>query len=308
MVKVGVQSGGWYKEEDPLASLSYIKNCGFEAIDYNIDGFLRPATLAKQEDENYTSFFDKSEEELFAYYAPLKKAMKETGVSIEQMHAPFPAVIDGKDKLNEYTLEAIRKSIAVAAYLGCPAVVVHPTYCEMPQEEYEFHLDFYRKLMPDAKKHGVKVCLENIFWHRNARMLEGRISDAEAAVAIIDKLNEEAGTDAFGFCLDVGHAILTRKNIKRFITTLGKRLTLLHIHDNNGNLDLHMIPYSYLSTSENTVCDWDGFIAGLKEIGFDGVLAFETFRALNAFPPQVHEEVLKLISAIGRFWSEELSK
>jgi sugar phosphate isomerase/epimerase len=81
-------------------------------------------------------------------------------------------------------------------------------------------------------------------------------------------------------------------------------LTNLHIHDNNGLEDLHMVPYSYLATTSSHVCDWQGFVEGLKEINDPGVLAFETFRIFSAYPKAVHTEVLRLIAGIGHYWAE----
>lgn len=46
--------------------------------------------------------------------------------------------------------------------------------------------------------------------------------------------------------------------------------------------------------------DWDGFVAGLREIGYRGNLCFETFRCMSVYPKDVHPQLLDLISAIGR--------
>ena len=39
MLKTGVQSAGWYDRNKPLESFEYIKSCGFEAVDFNIDHY-----------------------------------------------------------------------------------------------------------------------------------------------------------------------------------------------------------------------------------------------------------------------------
>ena len=80
MLKIGVQTGGgWYDHNNALASLEYIKSCGFEAIDYNIDTFLRPEPMAKDGVITPT-LFDKSTEELLEWIKPLKDASEATGV------------------------------------------------------------------------------------------------------------------------------------------------------------------------------------------------------------------------------------
>ena len=43
MLKVGLQSAGWYDKNEPMKSFEYIKSCGFEAADFNI--FTAPAEV-----------------------------------------------------------------------------------------------------------------------------------------------------------------------------------------------------------------------------------------------------------------------
>lgn len=306
MLKIGVQSAGWCSKDDPLASFAYIKECGFEAVDFNIDQFLNTGKLVKE--GIYPSFFDKSTEEILQYFTPFKEAGEQTDVAFGQMHAPFPVWFKDREDVNDYIFMALDKCFAVCEYLGCPAIVVHPVSRSTKEKEWDTNLMIYRRLIPVIKKYkGVKICLENIFSRRPGRIIEGRLANAADACRMIDLLNEEAGGDYFGFCLDVGHANLTNRNIKEYIKELGGRLTILHIHDNNGLEDLHMVPYSYLATSSSHVCDWQGFWEGLKEIGYRGVLAFETFRIFSAYPKAVHTQVLKLISGIGHYWAEQIA-
>ena len=92
-----------------------------------------------------------------------------------------------------------------------------------------------------------------------------------------------------------------------FIVTLGKRLKVLHIHDNDGVGDLHQIPFTFTRSRENTAStDWKGFIKGLREIHFDGVLSFETAPVLTAFPEVMKADVLGFIANIGRYFLEEI--
>lgn len=305
MLKVGVQSAGWYDKNEPMKSFEYIKSCGFEATDFNIDHYLNTGKLDKE--GLMPTFFDKSTEEILEFFTPLKEASEATGVAIAQMHAPFPVWFKEKDEVNDYIRMALDKCFAVCEYIHCPAVVVHPVSRSTKEKEWDTNMELYRSLIPLIKKYsGVKICLENIFSRRPNRIIEGRLSNAADACRMIDELNAEAGGDYFGFCLDVGHANLTNRNIKEYVKELGSRLTILHIHDNNGLEDLHMIPYSYLATGSSHVCDWEGFMEGLKEIGYKGVLAFETFRIFSAYPKAVHTEALKLISAIGHYWAETI--
>ena len=78
---------------------------------------------------------------------------------------------------------------------------------------------------------------------------------------------------------------------------LGHRLTILHIHDTMGEKDSHLIPFTQWYPGG---ADWDSYIQGLREIGYRGPLAFETFRGIDMFPEDVQEDALKLVSSIGR--------
>ena len=140
-------------------------------------------------------------------------------------------------------------------------------------------------------------------------MVEGPCCDVRKAVERIDRLNEKYHAEVFGFCFDTGHANLTGLDFKEFLTTLGHRLKVLHIHDNDGISDLHQIPFTFAKTRENqSSTNWDGFLQGLKAIKFDKVLSFETAPVLTAFPEKMKPQVLAFIAGIGRYFCSEMEK
>ncbi|MBE6632146.1 MAG: sugar phosphate isomerase/epimerase [Ruminococcaceae bacterium] len=306
MLKVGVQSAGWYNQEDPLASFEYIKECGFEAVDFNIDHYFSPGKMSKE--GKYSTVFDGSVEEVLEFFTPLKEASEKTGVIISQMHAPFPIWFEDKDDVNEYSVDVLDKCFAVCEYVSCPAIVVHSVKRPTKKQEYETNLEIYRGLIPHIKKYkGVKICLENLFSRRGPRIIEAGIANGHDICGMIDILNKEAGGDYFGFCFDTGHANMTGHKIRDYINDFGDKISVLHIHDNNGLEDFHMVPYSYLISNCEHSCDWNGFVEGLKDVSYNGTLSFETFRIFSAYPAEVHTEVLKLIAAIGKYWVKELN-
>lgn len=306
-MKIGLQTDGLYFDNDPLGSLERIKSCGFDSIDFSLYTYLDAKSIIH--DNTPCSFFDKDLDDLFEFFKPLKDACKKTGVIIGQAHAPFPSHDKNNTKFNAYMQMVIEKSLAICDYLECPAVVVHPFAASDNKEEYDLNLEYYRSLIPLAKKYPkVKICTENIFGRFMGRKIDGRLSIASDVCSIVDILNQEAGGNYFGICFDVGHALITHKNIKDYIKKMGDRLTIMHIHDNDAKEDLHMIPYTYLSSTTEHYCDWQGLIDGLKEIGYKGVLNFETFRIFSAFPKAVHDDALRLISSIGRYWSSYIEK
>lgn len=306
MHKIGVQSGGIFSLADHEKGFATLEAHGFECVDLNVDNLLPSKTVKEGE---VGGMYAKSVEELIEYFTPLRDSAKKYGIKITQMHGPFPLWVNGRDEdMNPFVLEATKKAIAVADFLDCRNIVVHPInaqYILSKEKEKELNFALYRALMPTAKKYGVTVCLENLFAGVNGRNVEGPCSDVSEACNYIDTLNAEAGEKVFGFCLDIGHSNLYGRNLKEYIIALGDRLSILHIHDNDGAGDLHMIPYSYLR-GKSTSIDWNGFVAGLRAINYKGDLCFETFRAMSAYPADTHPQVLDLIHAIGVHFVKEL--
>ena len=306
MLEISVQSAGWYDKNDPDGSFAFIKDCGFEAVDFNIDHYLPVKTLTKSETAP-SSFFDQSTEDILAFFTPLKEAAEKHGVAFAQMHAPAPVWIDGRAELTDYILMSVEKCLEVCAYVGCPALVVHPDRQTDKELEWEHNMQLYRRLIPAAVKTGVKVCLENLPIHFNGRLIDGVCSSGEEVCRYIDTLNVEAGCDAFGYCFDVGHANMMGCNLHDHLKKAGKRLTVLHIHDNNGVADWHTAPYTCVASAGHQT-DWEGFIAGLKDSGYRGALNFETFRVLKHLPKPLKGDLLRYIAAVGRYFRDRISE
>lgn len=306
-LEVGIQSGDWYNEANPEESMCFIKECGFEAIDYDIHNVFDETF----DEEKLTSFFDKSIEELLVYYESMKRAIKGNGISISQFHGVFPIYFPGEDAKNDYLIEVTEKMMAVCKFLDCPVIVIHPwTGSDIhKEEEREINLNIYRRLIPTAKRYGVMVCLENMFKHDHLHGYEGACSDATEACWYIDTLNAEAGGELFGFCLDTGHLYLTARNLYQFITKLGSRLKVLHIHENNGFGDSHVLPYTQMDqTGQRAIMDWEKFFKGLAEIKYDGALSFETFRVNRIWPKEIWKEGMCFNRAIGEYFRRRIEE
>ena len=116
-------------------------------------------------------------------------------------------------------------------------------------------------------------------------------------------LNQAAGKECFGLCLDTGHMNIMRHEPRRYISVVGKRIKALHIHDNAGNVDQHKAPYT------GTI-DWNAFCSAFKSIGYEGDLSFETFSQTKAsrLPAPLVPAFLRTIAEVGSYFRSELSK
>lgn len=304
---IGVQSKNIISDDYPIEGFEMLKRAGFNCCDFSLNSYLSNEILYQY---RRNDLFDKPLHELKAFFGPHREAAQAADVCINQMHMPYPAYVPGApEEINEYLAKVVApKSMELCAFFECPYIVVHgfklAEYPGSEQEEWDRTEAFLRSLAPMAKEFNITICMENIYAGSGNHIIEGPCCDARKATARIDRINTEYGAEVLGFCFDTGHANLVGLDFEDFITTMGDRLKVLHIHDNDGIEDLHQIPYTFSRGRENkSSTDWDGFLAGLGKIKFDKVLSFETAPALTAFPDRMKQDVLGFIAQIGLFWA-----
>lgn len=310
MLGIGVQTKNAITDENPKEGYVQLAKAGFTNADFSLNGYLLNTDLYQN---TLNKFFDRSIGELERFFEPHKTGAKEAGITINQMHMPYPIYIPtGKAHVNEYLWnEVAPKSMELCAYFGCSYIVIHgfklAYYLGSEQAEWEQTERFLDTIAPLAKEMGITICIENLYGGIGGHIVEGPCCDATKAAERIDRMNEKYHAEVLGFCFDTGHANLVGIDFEKFITTLDHRLKVLHIHDNDGIADLHQIPFTFTKTRENKVStDWDGFVRGLKKIGFDKTLSFETAPVLSAFPEELKGEALRMIAKIGAYFAGKL--
>lgn len=312
MVQIGVQTKNVVTDEMPGDGFAMLKEAGFSCADFSLNGYLLNTDLYA---ERNNGFFDKSRQELEEFFLPHKQGAKAAKITINQMHMPYPIYVPkGKKELNEYLWnEMAPKSLGICEFFECKHLVIHgfklAHFLGSEEDEWAKTEQFLHSILPLAKEMGIILCIENLYDGIGGHLIEGPCCNVGKAVERIDRINEAYHSEVLGFCFDTGHANLTGLDFEEFLTTLGHRLKVLHIHDNDGISDLHQIPFTFAKTRENqSSTDWDGFIRGLKAIKFDKVLSFETAPVLTAFPEKMKSEVLAFIAGIGRYFSLEIEK
>ena len=69
------------------------------------------------------------------------------------------------------------------------------------------------------------------------------------------------------FCYDSGHHFGWGKG-EPYLERYGSRLAALHLHDNDGTRDQHLLPF-------DGAVDWPALMARLAATGYDGALTLE---------------------------------
>lgn len=311
MLKIGVQTQNAVSDENPKAGFEMIRNAGFSCVDFSLHGYLINKDIYQG---NLNDFFDKSINELEDFFKQQKNAAASVGISIHQMHMPYPMYVPtGGRELNEYLIKNVApKSMQLCSFMDCQYIVIHgfklAHYLGSEEAEWQHTESFLDTIIPQAKEMGITICIENLYDGIANHLIEGPCCDAKKAVERIDRINDKYKAEVLGFCFDTGHANLVGLDFEKFLTTLGHRLKVLHIHDNDGIRDLHQIPFTFSRKRENTSStDWQGFINGLRNINFDKVLNFETGPVLTSFPDEMKFDALSFIAKIGKYFDSKLS-
>ncbi|MDD6193874.1 MAG: sugar phosphate isomerase/epimerase [Lachnospiraceae bacterium] len=306
MITVGVQTKGLLPELPIEEAFDKIAKAGFTCIDLNLDAFLTSADVYKG---NINKFFDAPIEDLLSYFGQYRQAMDDRGIRASQMHSVYPFLVPDRHQQNIYMQQvAIPKSILIAEAMDIPWVVIHP--CKLRYEfgvdrEFEENLKYYSSLIPFLKEHHVGICVENLYTGIGPRTVEGPCANPQEAIGYIDVLNEEAGEELFGLCLDTGHLQLVKREPYEYITTVGSRLKVLHLHENDVADDLHQMPFTFGRTEQDGL-HWDNIAQALREIAFDGTLSYETHPCMRAFPASVQDVALQTICMMGNQLKREI--
>lgn len=312
MLEIGVQSQNAVFDENPLEGYELLKRNGFDCVDFSLNSYLKNTDIYKNK---INPFFAQSVDELKAYFEPHVIAADKAGIRIHQMHMPYPHYIPkGTEEVNDFLANQMGpKSMEICHFMGCKYIVVHglklQQYVGSEEEEWQKTKECLDRVFPMAAEYGITICYENIYISHGEHIVEGPGCDAVKAARRIDEVNKEYGCEVMGSCFDTGHANLVGLDFESFLTTLGHRLKVLHMHDNDGVRDLHQLPFVYTRTRENTsATDWDGFIRAMRKIEYKGVLNFETAPVLRSFPPEMREDALRMIASAGRYFAKKIEE
>ena len=187
------------------------------------------------------------------------------GLTLPVCHLSF-YMPDPKDEelMRKYSLE-LRRGIDAARIMGIPLAVAHPIAIYSKDCSYgdwvRANLKFLSPIVEYAKSVGVRICIENMPSEREAADNHLYGSCAINISALAEKLG-------CGICWDVGHANISGYRQSEQMLTLKDKIDVLHVHDNNGEKDQHLLPFE-------ADIDWQDVAEGIKASHFGGVLDVE---------------------------------
>ncbi len=201
-------------------------------------------------------------------FTALHLAMRDLSLHLNSLHIHLE-IFDAYDlaTLNaaqrDKTLIAYRQAVDVMAVLGGGILVTH--HIQIPEPDEPLHaekrsafLDNLNTVAEYAAPREVSFALENTprgYTREPTRLVE---------------LMTDVGAPNVGVVIDTGHRNIVGDPVEA-LRTIGEHLITLHLHDNHGEQDEHLLP------GRGTV-DWKGVVGALNEIEYSGVFMYELSR------------------------------
>lgn len=237
-------------------------------------------------DEHGEELLSRSED----YVATGKKFaefLREQGFEISQGHLWLKIRLVSDPE----AVEKLCQWIDMYEAIGIKNMVLH---CEQmrdselsKQEKIIKNAEKLRVVAEHIKDKDITICLENLLGVRSGIIKEDLVSgNADDLLAII----EAVGSDRFGICLDTGHLNLTYKEQREFILRAGNKLKALHIADNEGEKDQHLMPFTKGKVNFPQV------VEALREIDYCGLFNLE-IPGETKIPLELRNEKIKYIKS-----------
>jgi sugar phosphate isomerase/epimerase len=187
---------------------------------------------------------------------------EDQGIRFPQGHLKLDADVTAES--GEPLLSALKRWLDLFVAAGVRCGVIHPggRPTSSPGEAdgaarrvHEARVRAFSSLCEHVRGSELTICLENV-------------SSAPAVDDLLQVIGD-VGSRRLGICLDTGHLNLASRDQLSFIERAGPLLRALHLADNDGTRDQHLIPFGL-----GTV-DWEGVCLGLARVRYRGLLNFE---------------------------------
>lgn len=198
------------------------------------------------------------------------------GISFTMGHTPYRFNPFLNKETFDKQLNEVENAIFVASQIGIDRVTAHGGWAcsENKTDLLNKNVEYFKRVLEYAEKNNVIVMIENISSNLRKCLLD--VETPEDILYIIDKLNNHP---LLKVCWDTGHANTMGLEQYNNILKLKGLLYGVHLQDNFGYNDDHMVPL--LGT-----VNFDEVIQGLKDINYQGPFNFEVhvFNNGNTWP------------------------
>lgn len=245
-------------------------------------------------------------ENMAEYMGPILDQCMVRRLRCSVAQAPYLKNNTKRDDLNNLLGELAMACIRVCNRAKCGYLIVQPLFAGIEDRNlWECNRKYYLGLADCAKQEGVQILLENQCKNYNGHLVRGICSDAGQVVAWIDALNDAAGEERFGFCLDVGACNLCGQNMHDFMIPLGNRIKAVILRDGDGHSENSLLMFTGVNRGEPQT-DWMNLIRGLREVRFDGELIMDLQDTASAFSPILRPRLLMFAKSVVSYFKWQI--
>ncbi len=264
-----------------IESMRRCKAAGFDVLDLNMCAMSTGKTEFNNDDWMHQA--DKVREEA-----------EKLGIVFSQSHPPYrPTKFPHfkKQEEEDYFNEITRRSIIISGMMGVKWAVMHPVTAfengeYILEEDIASNREVFDPVIELAVKENVGIAFENMCDRDNKRRFGTSTFELKS---LVDAFH----TDQVGACWDIGHGNRVYMDSVRPIREMGKYIKALHVDDNHGNTDEHLVPF--LGT-----INWEGVMKALKDIGYEGDFVYEI--KINDYMPDVlKDSAAKFVAEVARY-------
>jgi sugar phosphate isomerase/epimerase len=221
------------------SDLSAIKQAGFQAVEVYCRAFhfnYRNAQAVRE----------------------LGSGLGDYGLALHAMHSPaerdgsarndggVPISISDTERIRRLdAVDEIKRALEVAETVPCKFLVQHLGYGRQSadQRKYDAAFTSLEGLVVFAKARGVTIALENT-------------PDELGAPASLQNFITDTHLHDLKLCFDIGHAHM-EEGVETSLDAMRDRIVTAHLHDNHGEKDEHLLPYT------GTI-DWNAALISLS--------------------------------------------
>ncbi len=285
-------SSGLVSIKRPRVALTKIRKAGFEEFVLDFNSFTG-GIASKQHREDTLAHW---REWLQKYVTEID------GQGFRKRIAIAPHFVQKQEipHMESLKTELVKECIKYAGEYGYEYIVVSPFEGNSLEEVMSINTDFYLSLVEHAKEAGVMILIVNALRDLNGHPLRGFCSEPSQAVALVDKLNDAAGAEVFGFCLDIGVCNMVGQNMFYVVTALGERLKSLYLYDNDGVHNNRLMPF-FAANGAGSQLDWLNLIRGLRSVRFDGPAILFFSSTLMALSPSLRQMFLEFAHKMAKY-------
>jgi len=202
--------------------------------------------------------------------ADLQQWLAEARVELYGVHAPlsdpfinrpgeYMSIASADAKARGHAVAEVERALQIARRIPLKVFVLHLGWPRTHKGFGGSNRDAARRSVEEligiADPLGVRIAVEVI------------CNDLSRPGSLVDFAEEDLESGDMGICLDFGHAHL-EGDLVDAIEVVSGHLASIHIHDNHGRTDDHLVPF------EGTI-DWAAAMTALQKVGYDGGLIFE---------------------------------